>query len=61
MRSFDPDEAYRRMMLDGTTRMAEPTRMAETDPRFWNGVVFVLGFLFALAVVGLPALLLWAL
>ena len=54
MRSFDADEAYRRIMLDTDA----PTRMADTDPRFWNGVVFVLGFLFGMAAVGLPALVL---
>ena len=60
MRPIDPDEIYVRMMLDGKMRMAEPS-MAEDDPRFWNGVVFVLGFLFAMAAVGLPALVLWML
>ena len=49
---IDPDEAYMQIMFDG------PATMAESDPRFWNGIVFLYGFLFGMAAVGLPALVL---
>jgi hypothetical protein len=48
-RPIDADDAYLQTMLNRRS-------MKEDDPRFWNGVVFVLGFLFGMAAVGLPAL-----
>ena len=47
---IDPDKAYRQIMFD------DPATMAESDPVFWNGIVFLYGFLFGMAAVGLPAL-----
>jgi hypothetical protein len=51
VRPIDADEAYVQIMLNRRS-------MKEDDRRFWNGVCFVSGFLFGMAAVGLPALVL---